>query len=390
MFSPQRPRGKRQARAACGVETWLAYCREMRRTRGGVVDVDTLEDFDRRLAQGVRTLSGWRLRSLDLTTRTKALRTTEVAGALLLGCTLLAEDEESIRARGAVVFPAVPDSPIDSYRTTLYTPAELFGTGAYARSMDARTYAWSQRVASRDAVLAQSLHDHSIGLALESWVAGRQLVGVMGGHSAARGEQGYADGVLLGQLLARTHTVATGGGPGAMEAVNLGGYLAAHGEDARAESLETLAAVPSFAPSIGAWADAAFTVRERFPGGADSLGIPTWHYGHEPPNVFANAIAKYFHNAQREAILLEICQGGIVFLPGAGGTVQEIFQDACENFYADESSTAPMVLVGKRYWTEHYPAWPLLRALARGRPMERHVHLVDSVTEAAELVSSTR
>ena len=58
--------------------------------------------------------------------------------------------------------------------------------------------------------------------------------------------------------------------------------------------------------------------------------------------------------------------------------MQEIFQDACENYYADESSVAPMVLVGEEYWTETLPAWPLLQSLARGRAMEAHVHLVDS------------
>ena len=78
--------------------------------------------------------------------------------------------------------------------------------------------------------------------------------------------------------------------------------------------------------------------------------------------MFANAIAKYFRNPTREAILLEVCDAGIVFLPGAGGTVQEVFQDACENYYADESSVAPMVLVGAEYWTETLPAWPLLAA----------------------------
>ena len=100
--------------------------------------------------------------------------------------------------------------------------------------------------------------------------------------------------------------------------------------------------------------------------------------------MLATAIAKYVRNAQREAILLEVCHAGIVFLPGRAGTVQEVFQDACENFYADESSVAPMVLVGGAYWTETVPAWPLLETLARGRPMEPHVHLVDEVDEAAE------
>jgi hypothetical protein len=83
---------------------------------------------------------------------------------------------------------------------------------------------------------------------------------------------------------------------------------------------------------------------------------------------------------------VQICDAGIVFLPGFGGTAQELFQDACENYYADASSVAPMVLVGVRYWTETVPAWPLLKSLARGRPMERHVHLVDAIDEAAELV----
>ena len=102
--------------------------------------------------------------------------------------------------------------------------------------------------------------------------------------------------------------------------------------------------------------------------------------------MFATAIAKYFGNAAREAVLLEVCDAGIVFLEGAGGTVQEIFQDACENYYADESSVAPMVLVGTTYWTETLPAWPLLQSLARGRVMEDHVHLVDTVEEAVEML----
>ena len=46
-----------------------------------------------------------------------------------------------------------------------------------------------------------------------------------------------------------------------------------------------------------------------------------------------------------------------------------------------------MVLVGREYWTETLPAWPLLRVLARGRPMEEHVHLVDSVEEATALIT---
>ncbi|MFD5225233.1 LOG family protein [Microbacterium sp. NPDC058342] len=358
----------------------------MRRTHGRVIDVDSLADFDGRLRSGARSLDGWRLRGIDLGERGAELRSLEVSGALFLGCLLRPEDGESVRSRGAIVFPAIPDVPVDTYRSRLYRPEELYDDADYLRSTDARVYAWSQHENSTDTALAQALHDHSIGQALEEWRQDRRLVGVMGGHSTGRGTPAYADGARLGQLLSRTLTVASGGGPGAMEAVNLGGYLAGYGERAVTEAVRMLETVPSFVPSIGDWARAAFEVRSRFPEGTDSLGIPTWHYGHEPPNVFASAIAKYFRNAQREAILLEICEAGIVFLPGAGGTVQEIFQDACENYYADESSTAPMVLVGREYWTERHPAWPLLQSLAKGRPMEEHVHLVDTVDEAAAVV----
>ena len=145
--------------------------------------------------------------------------------------------------------------------------------------------------------------------------------------------------------------------------------------------------MPSFRPSVDDWLRTAFAVRDAHPDPAESLGIPTWHYGHEPPNVFATAIAKFFGNPAREAILLEVCDAGIVFLEGAGGTVQEVFQDACENYYADESSVAPMVLVGTTYWTETLPAWQLLQSLARGRVMEDHIHLVDSLEQAVEAVS---
>jgi predicted Rossmann-fold nucleotide-binding protein len=231
------------------------------------------------------------------------------------------------------------------------------------------------------------LHDHAIDVALERWIADRRLVGVMGGHDVERGTAAYADTAHLGAALGAHVTVATGGGPGAMEAANLGARCASAPEVLPA-ILERLAGVPSFRPSIDAWVDSARSVLPLLadlPAETDTLGVPTWFYGHEPPNLFATAIAKYVRNAQREAILLEICEAGIVFLPGAAGTVQEIFQDACENYYASETNVAPMVLVGTDYWTSQLPAWPLLRTLGSGHPMAAHLHLVDNVEEAAEL-----
>jgi predicted Rossmann-fold nucleotide-binding protein len=358
----------------------------VRHTRGRVVDVTTLADLDRRLADGAGSLEGWRVVGVDLTDRGAALRRVSVVQALFLGCRFADGDEERVRRAGAVVLHDVPGSPVDAYRTTLYRPDELYDTSDYRTSTDARAYAWSRVDGDQEAMLARALHDHSIDQALAGWAAGRSIVGVMGGHALDRDDPAYAAAARLGQVLGSSHTVATGGGPGAMEAANLGAYLSGQPADALTDVLATLARVPSFRPDIGAWARVAFEALDAVPDGRESLGIPTWHYGHEPPNPFATAIAKYFRNATREAILLEVCNAGIVFLPGAAGTVQEVFQDACENYYADESSLAPMVLVGREHWTSTVPVWPLLRTLARGRAMEPHVHLVDTVEEAAALV----
>jgi predicted Rossmann-fold nucleotide-binding protein len=359
----------------------------VRATRGRVVHVESLAEFDRRLAAGAATLSGWRVYGVDLTGRGADLERCRVAGAAFLGCAFADGVAAEVEAAGGLLLPAASGTPVDVGRTSLYSPAELYDDAAYPRCLDARAYAWAERPADPDSTLARALHDHAIDAALGAWTADRDLVGVMGGHAARRGDAAYADAARLGHLLAAGHVVATGGGPGAMEAANLGGFLAGSSRDHLATAVATLAGVPSFRPSVDQWAAKARTLTDGTTG-RDTLGVPTWFYGHEPPNLFATAIAKYFRNATREAILLQVCEAGIVFLPGVGGTVQEIFQDACENYYAEPESVAPMVLVGTTYWTEILPVWPLLRSLARGRPMESHIHLVDTVEDAAALVGA--
>ncbi|QNE13693.1 LOG family protein [Pseudarthrobacter sp. NBSH8] len=364
------------------------------------LEVESLEAFDRLVAAGAVAMHGWHAQSLDLRGRNAALETLDVEGAIFLGCTFDQGVEEGLRRRGALIFPRLQGVPFDPYRARLYTPQELYAgleTSPYEELPDALVYQWSIIPGQRnrlDATLASALHDHAIGDALDEFIhadlhAGRSTVGVMGGHAAQRGTPDFTQAAELGRLLAQSgRRVATGGGPGAMEAANLGAYLSHVPLAEFTAALAGLGSVPGFRPSVSAWAREAAAVVERYPGGTPSLGIPTWFYGHEPPNYFATHIAKYFANAIREAILLELCDGGIIFLPGAAGTVQEIFQDACENYYSAREAVTPMVLVGRQHWEYEYPAWPMLQRLAAGRAMEDRIFLVDSVDEALAVLGA--
>ncbi|MFF5448352.1 LOG family protein [Streptomyces sp. NPDC012888] len=356
------------------------------------IEIETLAEFDQVVARG--SLSGYRIQSVDLLDRTFALLSADTTDAVFLGCPMEPDAAAKVRADGALVFPPVPDLPFNPYRGLLYTPDELYASlpSGYAATPDARTYEWFRETGSDGDVLSsmlRSVHDDAVSDALDEHLRGTRVVGVMGGHAMGRGTAEYRGAAELGRALTRTGlTVATGGGPGAMEAANLGAYLAPAPDGALDEAVDMLAKAPSFVPSVSDWARAAFAVRERWPSGGDSVGIPTWFYGHEPPNPFAGHIAKYFANATREDGLLARCDAGVVFLPGAAGTVQEVFDATTPNYYRSRGEPVPMVLVGREQWTERLPAWPLLRSLAVGRPMERRIALVDSVAEVPAVLAA--
>ena len=65
--------------------------------------------------------------------------------------------------------------------------------------------------------------------------------------------------------------------------------------------------------------------------------------------------------------------------------VQEVFQDYTQNHYG---SPAPMVFLGKDFWTAEVPAATLVQQLARGREAEHWILVTDEPAEAVELLES--
>ncbi|WP_228389375.1 LOG family protein [Cumulibacter manganitolerans] len=324
------------------------------------------------------------------------LRKRDVRGLLVLGGSLAPDAEAALRRHGALLFPSNPAVPFDPYRTALYSPDELYDglADGYGATPDARCYRWSQAAGGRHDIqhnVYAALHDTSITDALDEVLRAShpRPVAVMGGHAIARGTAGYAEAARLGRLLAERFCVVSGGGPGAMEAVNLGAATYGAPESVLDDALRLVSAVVPFT-DVAEWARAGFAAREAIAeagaGGLRSLGVPTWYYGHEPPNVFAQLVAKYFSNAIREDILLAQAEG-LVVLPGAAGTVQEIFQATVRNYYS-LGQLVPTVLVGTHFWTRTLPAWPLLRSLGAGRAMDGALHLVDSVEDAAAAIAA--
>jgi predicted Rossmann-fold nucleotide-binding protein len=255
--------------------------------------------------------------------------------------------------------------------------------------------------------LGQRLHDAGIDRALAHFLRehhSADVVGIMGGHAAARGSAAYRMAAALAhQLAGAGKLIATGGGPGVMEAANLGALLAEHPRSALDEAIDRLTTAADFRDHEP-YTAAALDVRRRYGptqrGGtedeppvrsvAGGLAIPTWLYGHEPANLFAGAIAKYFSNALREDTLLRAAGGGVVFAAGWAGTVQEVFQAATLAFYRVTGGGGPLVFLDRAYWTQTVPVLSLLGPLLKSSPhgdLSGRIHITDEVLEAVALLT---
>jgi predicted Rossmann-fold nucleotide-binding protein len=334
----------------------------------------------------------------------------DVAGALFLGCVFrdLAQQADLVR-RGAAVFPHLDGLPYDPYRTSLYDVDELmqgYEAGGYTSILDFKIYTHFDRERRNRAgisvkeSLAQRVHDHAIDAALEdvlSQRSGRGVVGVMGGHGTLRSDPYFLKVARLTWRLTRAgYLVASGGGPGIMEAANLGAFFANYENEGVLEAVvaELSAAdkfdggeaegTPAYLDAIRAYFACGRAVLETFGPGASqevverygrerpepgaSLAIPTWFYGHEPSNLFSTHVAKYFSNSLREDGLLAISTAGVVYAPGSAGTYQEVFMDLAQNHYATFKVRSPMVFLG----SEPYAAlFQLIQQFVAGKGAEK-------------------
>lgn len=371
-------------------------------------EIETRAQWEQAMENGL--LLGLAVQGLDLTGDTDRILQHDLDSSLFLGCALAPEAQRHIEDGGGTVLPPLKDLPFDAFPKALYTPERLFAgfvpdePDTYEHSLDGRIYAWWRRTGQTvpstiRASLARRLHDHGISDALFDLIGAHKVVAIMGGHNLPRASDAYKTVAHVARCLTRAgYFLASGGGPGAMEATHLGAWFAPRDDGELDDALHMLAERPaSEAEGRGAheyldrdWLARAYRVRERYPlverEQGRSLGIPTWHYGHEPPNAFATDIAKYFACSVREEGLLSIARYGVIYAPGNMGTIQEIFHDAAQNHYGSVGAISPMIFLGRRYWTEIKPVYPLLEQLAAGRPYAHLLHVADGPEDVLALV----
>lgn len=325
-----------------------------------------------------------------------------------LSCAFNRNQATEVISYGAIVYPKFKNLPYNPNRNSLYSYQELLEGYNFENdaSVDLKIY---QRFVKNKynpplfEAMAQRLHDFNIDESLrrlmgfdKKGMTEKKAVGFMGGHATRRGSEYYVKVAKAAKLLAeKDYYIMTGGGPGIMEAANLGAYMANRTDKDLATAIEILSDL-DFDNQIEIprdylaknYVNNALKVLEMFPDGKENLAIPTWFYGHEPSNVFASHIAKYFSNSIREDTLLAMALYGVVYAPGSAGTTQEIFQEAAQNHYGTFGYYSPMVFLSKKRYVEDTSLYSVLHQLAVDQPYKELLYLTDDPQLVADFIQS--
>ncbi|MEO0895802.1 MAG: hypothetical protein AAFY71_05360 [Bacteroidota bacterium] len=336
-------------------------------------EFESISEFSQFLSR--RELTNIAVQNLDLRNMEEELIHISFKDCLFLGCDMSPRlwnylyKDNYIFSDLSVPFDPYPNSLYN--KETLYKGYQHQQPSTYQHTPDKVMFDHFEKVGRHHAnireSLAQWLHDHSITDALYEFLRNydeKKVVAIMGGHSVGRGEAAYIQAAEIAKTLTEEgYLMISGGGPGVMEATHVGAWFGGRKMKDMYEAIEHLAKAPTY--DHPNWLQVGFQVFDKFPETAfQSLGIPTWHYGHEPPTPFATHIAKYFHNSHREEGLLAISKGGIVFAPGSAGTMQEIFQDLAQNHYQTFGFASPMVFMNKSYWTLERPLYTAIEYMS--------------------------
>ena len=359
--------------------------------------ISEIENVAAYIKQNGNSLAHCTFQEIDFTQLQINWNLLHIEDTTFLGCQLRIEDELLLHKKGAYIYKAPKSLPYNPFRHQLYTWQELMEgySSENDNSIDLKIYQHFYSTKFNPSInesLWQRLHDHAMDDSLrelleydEKGMTSRKCVGFMGGHSTKRTDPFYVKTAQTAKLLAEHgYFIVSGGGPGIMEATNLGAYFAGKKDADLAKAIQILQEAPHYTdPDFN---NKAIEVLDAYPKGSDSLAIPTWFYGHEPSNLFASHIAKYFSNSIREDTLLAISLYGIICAPGSAGTTQEIFMDATQNHYGTFNFYSPMIFLGKKRYEIDTMIFPLLKQLAWGRDYSSLLFLSDEPMEILDFL----
>lgn len=354
-------------------------------------EIESVENF---LRNGI-SFENATIQDIDFSRLSINWKSLKVSQATFLGCKFNSADKLYLIDQGAIILEKPDNIPYHPFRKKLYTWQELLDEREY--SNDLKIYKHFHRTRYNPPIneaLWQRIHDHAIDDALREYILMKdngmpssKCVGIMGGHKTSRKDPNYKKIALVAKWLTEAgYLVASGGGPGIMEAANLGAYFAEKSDNSLTDAIAHLSGAPVFVDNH--FTELALDIQRSTRSQGKSLAIPTWFYGHEPSNVFSSAIAKYFSNSIREDTLLAICVHGVIYAPGSAGTVQEIFMDAAQNHYGTYNYYSPMVFMDESHYEYETTIFPLVKRLARNQPYGDLIQISDDPEQIVRFIQN--